>query len=247
MRRYSHAVSEPTSTPAGWFPDPLGRYDHRYFNGSSWTSDVSSGGQRFVDPLGNGPSAPGHAAGDTSNGAATAAVVMGSVGVAIAWIPFIVVFGAALAIMALVFGIIGLRRSRGTGVGRRASIAGIVMGGLGIAATVVGVILSVAVFREVIEFAEPGDHFAEVTECRLDGRRAEVEGTIRNLDDEANRYTLFVEVEGRTEILTIPELDPGETTGWSTVVSTRAPLSECDPEIIVQGPFPYGIEVDPVN
>lgn len=35
--------------PAGWFPDPLGRYEHRYWNGSQWTEHVGSGGQQSID------------------------------------------------------------------------------------------------------------------------------------------------------------------------------------------------------
>lgn len=239
-------MPDPTSTPSGWFPDPLDRYDHRYFNGVSWTPDVSTGGQRFVDPLGT---TPGNATGGrrTTNGAATAAVVMGSVGVALAWIPFIVLFGAVLAVLALVFGIIGVKRSRTSGVGRRASIAGIVMGGLGIAASVVGVILSIIVLREVIRFAEPGEVATEVTACSVEGRRADVSGTVTNLDDEAREYTLFVEVGGRTETVVVDELQPDETADWSTIVIMRSAGAECEPDITVQGPFPYGIEVDPVD
>ena len=232
--------------PSGWFPDPLDRYDHRYFNGTSWTSDVSTGGQRFVDPLGTGP---GHVAGGgrPTNGPATAAVVMGSVGLAIAWIPFIVLFGGTLAVLAIVFGIIGVKRSRASGVGRRASIAGIVMGSLGIVASIIGVILSISVLREVIRFIEPGDVDTEVIACTVDGRRADVTGTVTNLDDETREYTLFVEIGGRTEVVLIDELAPDETVGWSTVVTLRSAGTECDPSITVQGPFPYGIEVDPVE
>lgn len=231
--------------PSGWFPDPLDRYDHRYFNGTTWTSDVSTGGQRYVDPLGTGPGHP--TGGHPTNGAATAAVVMGSVGLAIAWIPFIVLFGATLAVLALVFGIIGVKRSRASGVGRRASIAGIVMGSLGVAASVVGVLLSITVLREVIRFVEPGEASTEVTSCSVDGRRADVRGTVTNLDDQAREYTLFVEVGGRTEFVVIDEVQPDETADWSTVVTVRSAGSDCDPDITVQGPFPYGIEVDPVD
>lgn len=39
-------------SPQGWYPDPLGRYDNRWFNGTSWTADVSTDGARRVDPLG---------------------------------------------------------------------------------------------------------------------------------------------------------------------------------------------------
>ncbi len=240
-------MSDESSLPSGWFPDPLDRYDHRYFNGRTWTSDVSSGGDRFVDPLGTTPNAPTGGSDGTNNGAATAAVVMGSVGVAIAWIPFIVVVGGALAVLAIVFGSIGLRRSRTSGVGRRASVAGIVMGTLGVAASVVGVILSVMVFREVIRFAEPGAVATDVTSCSIDGRRATIDGTVSNLDDEIRSYTLFVEIGERTGIVIVDDVAVDETVRWSTVVTTRAGTTNCDPEIIVQGPFPYGIEVDPVN
>lgn len=238
-------MSDPSSLPSGWFPDPLDRYDHRYFNGRTWTSDVSSGGERFVDPLGTTPNAPG--SDSTNNGAATAAVVMGSIAVAIAWIPFVVVAGVVLAALAVVFGTIGLRRSRASGVGRRASIGGIVMGSLGVAASVVGVILSVMVFREVVRFAEPGDVATDVTACELDGRRATIDGTVTNLDDEPRSYTLFVELGGRTEVVIVDEIRPAETVTWSTVVRARSAVSDCDPDIVVQGPFPYGIEVDPVT
>lgn len=239
-------VPDPTSTPSGWFPDPLDRYDHRYFNGTTWTSDVSTGGQRYVDPFGTGP---GHTSGAARarNGMATAAVVMGSIGLAIAWIPFIVLFGAILAVLALVFGIIGVRRSRASGVGRGASIAGIVMGSLGIAASVVGVILSIVVLREVIRFVEPGDATTEITSCSVDGRRADVSGTVTNLDDEAREYTLFVEVGGRTEAVVVDEVQPGDTAAWSTVVTMRSAAAGCEPDVTVQGPFPYGVEVDPVD
>ena len=239
-------MPDPTSTPSGWFPDPLERYDHRYFNGAAWTSDVSTGGQRYVDPLGTGPGRPAGAT-RPSNGAATAAVVMGSIGLVIAWIPFIVLFGAILAVLALVFGIIGVKRSRTAGVGRGASIAGIVMGSMGIVASVVGVILSIVVLREVIRFVEPGETATEITACSVDGRRADVRGTITNLDDEAREYTLFVEVGGRTEPVVVDELQPGETGDWSTVVTMSSAGAGCDPDITVQGPYPYGIEVDPVE
>ena len=39
-------------SPQGWYPDPLGRYDLRWFNGTSWTADVSTNGTRHVDPQG---------------------------------------------------------------------------------------------------------------------------------------------------------------------------------------------------
>lgn len=41
------------SQPAGWFPDPYGRYQLRYYNGDVWTEHVATGGEQLVDPLGS--------------------------------------------------------------------------------------------------------------------------------------------------------------------------------------------------
>src|SRR6476660_2694812 len=40
---------QPTS-PAGWFADPLGRHQLRYYDGSQWTEHVSSNGMTSIDP-----------------------------------------------------------------------------------------------------------------------------------------------------------------------------------------------------
>ncbi|NNE11301.1 MAG: DUF2510 domain-containing protein [Ilumatobacter sp.] len=236
------------SFPSGWFPDPLGRHEYRFFNGRSWTSDVSDGGQRYVDPLGVDPGAPGGpgALGPT-NSAATAAVVMGSIALVIAWVPFVVVAGLVLAVLAVVFGGRGLRRSRAHGVGRGASVGGIVLGSLGIAASVVGIVLTVVVTREVIRFVEPGPVLTEVSSCTVEGRDARVDGTLTNTDDRVRSYTLFVEVEGDTQALVIDDVQPGATIPWSTVVATRTSMPDCEPELIVNGPFPFDLEVDPVR
>jgi hypothetical protein len=40
------------ATAAGWFQDPYGRYEQRYWDGSAWTEHVSTQGTQAVDPLG---------------------------------------------------------------------------------------------------------------------------------------------------------------------------------------------------
>ncbi|HZC69939.1 MAG TPA: DUF2510 domain-containing protein [Jatrophihabitans sp.] len=37
-------------TPVGWYPDPTGRHESRYFNGQ-WTQQVSTQGVNSIDPL----------------------------------------------------------------------------------------------------------------------------------------------------------------------------------------------------
>ena len=38
------------SVPAGWYADPAGRYELRYWDGSAWTEHVSRAGQQYTDP-----------------------------------------------------------------------------------------------------------------------------------------------------------------------------------------------------
>ncbi len=36
---------------AGWYPDPAGRSEFRYWDGAEWTEHVSRAGQQSIDPL----------------------------------------------------------------------------------------------------------------------------------------------------------------------------------------------------
>jgi len=38
------------SVPAGWYADPAGRFELRYWDGTTWTEHVSRAGQQFTDP-----------------------------------------------------------------------------------------------------------------------------------------------------------------------------------------------------
>ncbi|HKC29345.1 MAG TPA: phospholipid scramblase-related protein [Jatrophihabitans sp.] len=44
--------------PAGWYADPFGRHEARYYSGSDWTEHVSSHGRAAVDPPGGGSHVP---------------------------------------------------------------------------------------------------------------------------------------------------------------------------------------------
>lgn len=42
---------DPAQGPkADWYPDPLGRHEHRYWDGEKWTEHVSSNGSQSIDP-----------------------------------------------------------------------------------------------------------------------------------------------------------------------------------------------------
>jgi Protein of unknown function (DUF2510) len=38
------------AVPAGWYADPSGRFELRYWDGAAWTEHVARGGQQFTDP-----------------------------------------------------------------------------------------------------------------------------------------------------------------------------------------------------
>jgi hypothetical protein len=73
----------------GWFQDPLGRHEHRYWNGARWTAQVSDGGRIGADPAVVEPSGRGPGAGPVRGSglrtstlvalAVTAAVVVAAV------------------------------------------------------------------------------------------------------------------------------------------------------------------------
>jgi hypothetical protein len=46
----TQVVPQVNTTPAGWYPDPSGRFELRYWNGTAWTEHVARGGQQYTDP-----------------------------------------------------------------------------------------------------------------------------------------------------------------------------------------------------
>src|SRR6056297_2060917 len=96
-----------TEARPGWYPDPTGRYAHRFHNGRDWTADVADGGRRYVDPLGAAmpPASDVTTVAGARNGPATGSMVLGIIAVTIAWLPFLVVLGVLLAAVAIPLGI----------------------------------------------------------------------------------------------------------------------------------------------
>lgn len=44
------AASTAGAAPAGWYADPSGRFELRYWDGGQWTEHVSRAGQQYTDP-----------------------------------------------------------------------------------------------------------------------------------------------------------------------------------------------------
>lgn len=250
-------MTDGTGAAAGWYADPTGRYEHRYYNGRTWTADVSSGGQRFVDPLGlSGRDQPdarsgSDAANNAPNSAAgTAAMVLGIVAISIAWMPFVVVLGAIAALLALVFGWIGLRRARDSGGSRSFAVVGLATGASALVAATVGVLLTMVVLDVYDDYLNPQPNTIAVTECELQGSRATMAGVLTNTGDRTADYSVLVgfvrpgtDNAHRSERVSIDDVEPGADAPFTA--QSQVDLDAIDCVILdVNGPLPFGVAVD---
>lgn len=249
-----------SNVQADWYPDPFGRFEYRFHNGSGWTADVSAGGSRYVDPFGIGPTpppVPGEASFATSGARrdriATAAMVLGIVGLAISWMPFLFVPGAICALLGLTFGVIAFRRRRPEN--RAFAITGAVTGGAGLLMVGVGVWTTSIVFQAVDDFENPPPYTVDITRCAFGDGSFIVEGTIENLGDRASDYRIIVRipgaraVTGRDATIEVDDLDPGETTTFSETFRATSGIADLggEPTCPVQdvtGPLPFGMDID---
>lgn len=236
------------TTPAGWFPDPLGRYDHRWFNGTAWTADVSLHGHRYVDPvpLSAGPVTPAGFA-RPSRTMAVLALLAGLAAVSTAWMPFFVVIGIGAAIAAIWLGIVAVRRvATGTADGRGMAVAGIVLGTLGLALCPLGIALTRTSYRELLRFAQPGPATTVIDTCAADGGALTVSGTIENRDDVRRSYVIDLAVTsaggGVDHVnVSVDDVAAGDTAPWTLTRTSSVTEPRCRVDQVT-GPYPFGLE-----
>ena len=51
VKARNRVVPSTRDVPEGWYADPLGRHERRYWDGDEWTDDVSDDGVTGEDPL----------------------------------------------------------------------------------------------------------------------------------------------------------------------------------------------------
>ncbi|MEP1125163.1 MAG: DUF2510 domain-containing protein [Ilumatobacter sp.] len=213
---------------AGWFPDPVGDHEFRYHNGSEWTGDVATDGERGVSPI------PTRRP-DRRSGAL--AMVFGIISLSTGWIPFVSFVAAVFGIVAVV---VGWRR-RGVESARGAATVGIVTGVCGILLSGVGIWLSVVIVRSIADFEDPGPHEVELTECvDVDGT-TRVTGAITNLDDRERSYTVVVSLDEDTTVdAVVSDVPGGERRVFQAVEELRFDDLDCS-VLEVNGPRPFGM------
>jgi hypothetical protein len=244
-------LTAPTPLPSGWFPDPHGRHEYRYFNGHAWTADVADEGRRMVDPLGAAPWRPTDKP-NTGNGIAVAAMTCGLVALLFAWMPVFVVIGVVLGGLAVVFGVRGRRRAERIGSGAGMAKAGLISGIASLALSIVGVIFTVSFVREFVDFMEPGPYEAHVVSCAVGPGAIDVEAAVTNHSDQLRDYTVYGVVNQpsgvRDLVGTLSGVAPGATERVAMHRSARsADPGKCDVRLVVQGPRPYGLDVERVK
>jgi len=242
----------------GWYPDPSGRFEFRFHNGLLWTADVSTNGQRYVDPLGAAPAASPQAftsQPSRRNGLALASMILGIVAVSIAWMPFIVVIGAICAFLAVLFGVIALARghraaSSGHGTGKGFAVAGLVTGGLGGLLCIVGVVFSVALVGAFDRYANPAANDVSLTSCELEGASVHVVGELENRDDVEADFTVQIAFTRpgtnnphRSARAFVDDVAPGESAVFELTESVGLDDVDC---IVtdVTGPLPFGLDIE---
>ena len=166
--------------PANWYPDPEDPAQQRYWDGTQWTEHrapaATSGPAAASGPTGpqvTGAQAPSwqSASSSPSWGGTSTTPATGTNGLAIAslvvailsfFLAFIAIGGLG-GVVAVVLGIVALRRVRDSGQdGRGLAVAGIVVGGLSVLLGIVMTIVFVFV-GNVIESGGTG--FTDFLEC----------------------------------------------------------------------------------
>lgn len=237
---------------AGWYPDPTHRFEFRYFNGERWTADVARQSIRYVDPIGFAPGSTTFNA-PPSRALAVTALVFSLCSVAIAWLPFLFVIGAAGAITALVLGIIVMRRSAHNNsagqpvpIGQGMATAAICVAVAALGLCAVGFQLTRVVLREVDELVNPGPHEVQIDSCDKTDGHFIAEGSIRNNDIDTHSYTITIafRVDGErweTDTVSVDDVAAGERVDFATS-SESAAFSEARLTCTVDsvyGPTPF--------
>jgi hypothetical protein len=189
------------------------RFDYRYFDGSTWTADVATGGHRYRDPLQS-------ATLSASRTFAVASFVIGLVSLVAGTLPFISLAVPVSAVLGCVFAGVALRRHRrGTGRGKGFAVWGLCISLAAAPLSAIGITQSTPAFIKAFRLAvngQPPSVTIPVCETRNGAPYAEV--VVRNLDNTPTSSTVtvvFAESLGGTDTvvgevhITVDTLEPG--------------------------------------
>lgn len=253
----------PPGPDPGWFPDPLRRFELRYFNGSTWTADVASRGMRTVDLLptssvsvGYAPtatpfprSAPGWSdrwlpsAPQLPSVTATVALVLSCAAIAIGWVPFLFFVGAVAAVAAAVFAVVALRRIKaGRERGKAAAWWAIALLPVAVGSVILGSWLTFRTVEEMENYLNPPPHQLHSMTCTANGDSITYSGMLTNTSKAPSDFTVAVRLESasgrqaRRELL-LRQVQPNEERAWSVTQDLLGGQVRCRIDA-VYGPQP---------
>jgi hypothetical protein len=161
-------------------------------------------------------------------------------------VPFVFVLAAVGAVLACVFGILGVRAAaRQEGHGRGYALWGIALAFVALALCSVGFLFTRVVVRQVNAYLSPGPHQVSIERCEMSQQTGLLMvATIQNQDVKAHRYEVTVKyrfADGTTEseVLAIPSVAAGsakEFNSHATVVKAGGVQCEIT---TVYGPAPF--------
>ena len=244
----SNQSAAPQLHAPGWYPDPTRRYEFRYFNGQSWTGDSSSGGVRLLDPLPPAIAGPGGlGARPVTNGKATASFVLALASLFVGWVPFLCFLVVVAVVLAIVFGVIALRRCGRRGdPGRGLAIAGLAISPLAFASIGIGIWLTTLVVHEFTKFSDLGEYSLKDRVCEVTDGVVRYEGDVANMSTSTRTYHLVINFTRPgtdnvlyTAIADVNDVTPGQTGRWSVRHVVTQNELECKVGTIT-GPLPFG-------
>jgi hypothetical protein len=209
-------------------------------------------GRRLVPPVGPPtvaplPAAPTpamayrSAAVPAGNGMAVASLVLGVLAIVFAFMWFFGLLSLVLAPLALIFGWIGLGRSRERGVGGGQAIAGIICGGIALLVSLYMLWVFGSLVRTVTSAinrsveatvaADPVVNRMTITDCHTTIGNAEASGTLVNTGNETRNFNVRVQFHGPggdgEGAGSAYAVKPGATESWYVTGPAATALTSC--------------------
>lgn len=169
--------------------------------------------------------------------------------------PVLFVVGAILAVLALTFGAVGLRRAREHELDRGRAIVGLVTGGIGLACVAFGVMLTVVVYRAIDRWNDPAPHEVTLEECVADpigdgsNRTWRATGQLINRDARDADFTVEVTASqtgsgdsGHRATVELDDVPAGEAAHFE-IIGERVIRFDPVCEVDVFGPKPFGLDI----